>query len=168
MRNDPQSFQVVDPLLKYDAATGEIRWRVNRQGFRGIKAGDAAGSPHNAGYVSIRICGRAHLAHHIAWLLSFGVWPSLEIDHKNGVRNDNRLENLRIATRAQRQFNMKTRCNSVSGTKGVSLNKSTSGWQARRQGAGRKLVRTFPTMEEARRAVVCFRDSLHGEYARSA
>lgn len=59
-----------------------------------IRAGDRAGSTKN-GYVIIRINGRGYRAHRLAWLYVYGQWPTLMIDHINGKRSDNRIENLR-------------------------------------------------------------------------
>ncbi len=38
---------------------------------------------------------------HIIWFLEWGIWPTKEIDHENRVRDDNRIENLRLTTRRE-------------------------------------------------------------------
>jgi hypothetical protein len=50
------------------------------------------------------IDGVHYLAHHLAWYYLFAEWPD-EIDHKNGLRGDNRLDNLRVARRFQNNGN---------------------------------------------------------------
>lgn len=80
-------------LLSYDADTGEFT-RIVDCGNR--KAGEIAGADSH-GYVVIRIDRKNYLAHRLAWFYCTGVWAVATIDHKNGIRNDNRLDNLREA-----------------------------------------------------------------------
>lgn len=79
-------------LLAYDPNTGVFTWRVNRTK---VRAGDTAGTINGPGYCCITIFRRMYLAHRLAWLYMHGTWPSGQIDHRNGVRTDNRVENLR-------------------------------------------------------------------------
>lgn len=60
-----------------------------------MKPGDAAGTVSKQGYLRIKVLGVNHAAHRLAWAFSHGVWPSHQIDHKNGDRLDNRIVNLR-------------------------------------------------------------------------
>lgn len=89
--------QEVRRLLSYDAETGCFRWNESRGR---VIAGEKAGRV-NHGYISIRVCGREHGAHRLAWLYVHGAWPEGDIDHINRDRSDNRIANLRQATRAQ-------------------------------------------------------------------
>ena len=84
-------------VLSYDEKTGAFTWRSYGRG---------AGSKHNQGYLAIRVDGRSHLCHRLAWLYSNGRWPAAQIDHINGDRSDNRLANLRECTNAQNAQNM--------------------------------------------------------------
>lgn len=81
-------------LLAYDPETGHLTWKVYRGGGA-PKAGERAGTNHGTGYIALRICGKAYKAHRIAWLIFHGRWPTHDIDHRNGVRSDNRIANLR-------------------------------------------------------------------------
>ena len=83
-------------LLSYNTDTGEFRWRVTRRGA--ARAGSVAGCVRHDGYVRIAIDGKRYLAHRLAWLYVHGELVP-ELDHANGVRSDNRLDNLRPATR---------------------------------------------------------------------
>lgn len=55
---------------------------------------------------------------------------TLDIDHINHNKLDNRKENLRIVTRSQNQMNLSKKSNNTSGTTGVYFNKSTNSWVA--------------------------------------
>lgn len=60
-------------------------------------------------------------AHQVAFLLETGDWlyPSLEIDHENGVRSDNRWDNFRFAVRLENGKNRKMSVRNKTGFKGV-------------------------------------------------
>lgn len=81
-------------FLQYDPKTGIF---VRRKG-RGARAGAEAGTVRRDGYRQIVIDRHTYLASRLAWFYVHGKWPSGEVDHKNGVRLDNRLANLRDVT----------------------------------------------------------------------
>lgn len=89
--------------LNYDPDTGIFIWKVAKQN---IKIGNIAGvfDKFN-GYIRIGINGKYYLAHRLAWLYMYNTWPKNHIDHINGIRNDNRIENLRDVTRRENQQN---------------------------------------------------------------
>jgi hypothetical protein len=60
-----------------------------------------AGCPNNRGYRRISINNRQYKEHRLAWLYIYDKWPRADIDHINGDPSDNRLCNLREATRSQ-------------------------------------------------------------------
>jgi hypothetical protein len=115
-------------LLDYNPATGRFTWRVYRGGSsprKGAVAGFDSG-----GYIRIKINGNTYAASRLAWLYTYGVWPSEELDHINLRKWDNRLANLREATRAENCRNGPTRINSTSGHKGVHWNKKLQKYSA--------------------------------------
>lgn len=93
----------VRELLDYDAATGQFTWLVTAS--RVATAGSRAGSMDRNGYIRISLDGRRYLAHRLAWLMTHGEWPRGQIDHINGVRNDNRIANLRDVSACENQQN---------------------------------------------------------------
>lgn len=87
----------------FDADLGRLRWKKSTS-IR-MRVGDIAGHRRTNGYRAICILGRLYTEHRVVWLINYGDWPSLELDHINGIRDDNRLSNLRLATRFQNMQN---------------------------------------------------------------
>tara|TARA_R110000868_G_scaffold23771_1_gene95082 strand:+ start:155 stop:727 length:573 start_codon:yes stop_codon:yes gene_type:complete len=94
-------------------------------------AGKVSGSNTQAGYREVTILSNKYLIHRIVWLLHFGGTIPDTIDHINGVRDDNRLINLRLATDAEQKQNMALYSSSTSGEMGVNWYKSYEKWHAR-------------------------------------
>jgi hypothetical protein len=112
-------------LLHYDPETGLFIW-VASSGCR-LK-GERAGSLHHSGYMNLWVNKKQYRSHRLAWFYVHGVWP-IEIDHINHIRDDNRLINLREATRQQNNRNASRRKDNTSGISGVSQFKGK--WRAR-------------------------------------
>jgi len=89
----------------FDYCDGNLYWKqsVNTK----IKIGQKAGYLKNDGYIQIRVNKKPYLAHRLIYLYHHGALPDypLELDHINRNRADNRLENLRIATKSENQLN---------------------------------------------------------------
>lgn len=113
-------------LLDYDPATGIFTWRVTRN--RNAIAGSIAGTP-DSGYIKIWIDCRQYRAHQLAWFYVHGEWVR-EIDHKNRIKSDTRLANLRPATRKHNSENRGLQRNNTSGVRGVTWNKKERKWSA--------------------------------------
>lgn len=120
-------FAIAANLLAYDAETGVVTRRVSLS--NSTKIGDVAGSPTKKGYIAISVAGEKHLAHRLAWLLHTGAWPQGQIDHKDGVRTNNAIQNLRDVSNRTNSENRKTPCNS-SGLLGVSWMTNARKWRA--------------------------------------
>jgi len=138
--------ELVRSILDYDPETGVFTWRVRDVSlFPAGKAspehkaavwnkrwpGTTAGTPGTGGYVLIAIRDRLYKAHRLAWLYMYGRWPIAFIDHINGDTSDNRLANLREATRAQNSQNRaKQKTATSSRYLGVSWVSSKKKWSA--------------------------------------
>ena len=134
--------------LEYDPTTGVFTWI--RPTSRCVKAGQLAGDVKKHGYLMIGFGGKRHLAHRLAWFYVHGVWPEHEIDHINRNRLDNRLVNLRCATRSENAKNVGARVKSSSGLKGVSWDKAHEKWRAQTRINGKKkYIGLFDTKEAA-------------------
>jgi hypothetical protein len=133
-------------VLSYNPETGVFHWRIALNGR--VRAGDVAGSTHASGYRNISIDKGRYQAHRLAWFYVHGTWPQSFIDHKDGVRSDNRIANIRPATRLQNNRNRPLYKNSTVSLKGV--RKLKKGYQARIQVEGRSIaLGAYPTAREA-------------------
>ncbi|UDL87989.1 HNH endonuclease [Mesorhizobium sp. PAMC28654] len=112
-------------LLDYDPETGALNWRVPR----GCRSGALAGTRTSEGYTQVEIDFRIYKSHRVIWLIQTGGWPKHHVDHRNGMRADNRWKNLREATPRQNAQNRRPCARNSSGRIGVT--KTASGrWQA--------------------------------------
>lgn len=118
---------LVRELLDYDPDTGVFTHTKSRFG---VTANSRAGTTHHLGYRTIYLLGKSYAEHRIAWLYVHGYWPIADLDHINRVRSDNRLCNLREATRAQNCQNQPIRSSNKSGVTGVYSHKLTGKWAA--------------------------------------
>jgi hypothetical protein len=95
-----------------DGDAGVLRWKIK---VRNINVGDIAGSVDSqTGYRKVAYNGKKYYVHRLIYMMLVGPIPDgYEMDHRNGVRHDNRLVNLRIATKHQNSQNVKKRDGTV-------------------------------------------------------
>lgn len=146
--------------LKYDKRTGVFTWKVQRGR---ANAGDVAGGVTH-GYVVIAICGTRYMAHRLAWLYETGNFPVNQIDHKNGIRNDNRFKNLRdvdVVTNAQNIGSTKRSMRST-GLLGAYVFKPRDCFVSYIRAGGKKInLGYFKSAQEAHRAYLRAKTDLH-------
>lgn len=151
-------------LLVYDHNTGLFVWikkpapRANR-----VKVGSVAGQLDPAGYIRIRIDGKAYWAHRLAWFYVHDNWPSGVIDHRDGIRANNAIHNLRVCEiRENIENQTKPHRDGSSGFLGVHHRKDTGKFSASIM-AKRKMIHlgSFPTAEEAHAEYVKAKRILH-------
>lgn len=156
-------------VLQYFPETGKFFWKVSTA--HRIKIGDEAGAKDHdeKDRVLIRIDRKLYLAHRLAWFYMNGVWPEGLIDHKNRDPSDNRIDNLRLATRQQNSFNSSGRENTTSKYKGVCYSSETrrkKRWLAQIEYDGKHThLGRFLTEAEAKAAYDAVAIPLHGEFA---
>jgi hypothetical protein len=127
-----------------------------------MSALSVAGGLSTCGYRRINIDRRLYQAHRLAWLYVHGRWPIVELDHINGVRDDNRLANLREATRAQNNQNLSQRSDNKSGHVGASFHKQTRRWKAQIQVGGQtRHLGLYATPEAAHDAYLAAKAEMH-------
>lgn len=150
------SLPVLSQRLRYEPDTGHF-YAIVSAGRR--KAGDRAGYADRLGYWKVAVNGRWVLAHRLAWALTHGEWPAGEIDHINGDPSDNRISNLRVATRSQNVMN-------TARGNGVCWHKGRRKWQALVKVAGKShYLGSFAERDEAEAAAIEAKRRLHGEFA---
>lgn len=138
---------LIKSSFTYDPNTGNLFWAT--QPASKIKIGDKAGTLSKKGYLTVKLLGKMHLVHRIIWLLSYGAWPEDQVDHINGIRDDNRLENLRAVSGQENQRNRRLSCKNKTGVSGVILLKSGQYRAVIRVCGILKHLGQFATLEEA-------------------
>jgi hypothetical protein len=156
-------------VLDYDPETGIFKWKVQRR--RCGQIGQQAGNKKPTGYRLIGVLGGLYWEHRLAWFYIYGVWPK-NIDHINGVKDDNRIANLRDVTPKENAHNTPVKEKSITRMSagnlpiGVLASKGNdTKWVAVISVDG-KHVRSgpFDTMEEAFETYMALKKHLHQGY----
>jgi hypothetical protein len=143
---DLPSQERLNQLFRYDRETGKLFWKerpledFRDTGKRSAEwmsnhyhsrfAGKEAGSAHHDGYVRCMLEGKHHMVHRIIWKMVYGHDP-VQIDHIDGDRSHNRLENFRDVSHQVNAKNRKLYESNTSGIPGVSFHERDGVWQAR-------------------------------------
>lgn len=144
----------------YDLATGDLfikgpfgRWKK-------------AGARTMRGYVIVSVCGGTLMAHRMVWQMFKGNLGHQDaVDHINGDRSDNRIENLRLADAAQNAHNS-LRAKPRSGVRNVVWCASSEKWQAGVTSRGvPHYLGLHGTLEGAAEVVRAFKEKHHGDFA---
>ena len=130
---------------RYDAETGLVY---------GLKNGNLIKTTDGK-YLYITLFDHTRLAqHHYAWFMVYGNVDFDELDHKNRIKTDNRISNLRISNRTHQQFNR--------GAKGYYFYKRLSKWMSRIQINKKNIfLGYFNTENEARQAYLIAKEKYH-------
>jgi hypothetical protein len=161
-------LEVLNRMFVYEEKTGDLIWKVDRTA--GTKAGDLAGYINRKGYRVIKVQGHLYMAHRLIWKINHGSIPDrAQIDHINGNKCDNRLQNLRLCSGSQNCCNRPANSRNKSGYKGVYWWKAKKAWRADVVARGKHFyLGTFATAELAHAAYRKAAAELHGEFARAA
>lgn len=153
------SPQRLRELVGYSEETGVFVWKVGRGG---AKVGAVAGAPTPYGYITFKVDGVNYQAHRLAWLYVHGKWPGPHVDHRNGVRSDNRIDNLRDVSRTVNNQNQRApHKNNRAGFLGVATTK-WGRYQATISAFGKKHnLGNFASAEEASAAYAAAKQQLH-------
>lgn len=156
----------VKQLLLYNPEIGSFTWLADPKMGR-KRRGTVAGVIANTGYRHIKIDQLKYMAHRLAWLVVHGSWPEFDVDHINGHLDDNRIENLREATRSDNCANRRLESFGVSGFKGVHWNKKLGKWQVGIKKDGvKKYLGLFTNIDEAKATYVAEAEKLFGPFSR--
>jgi len=91
-------------VLKYEPDTGFLYWKVSLSNC--VHAGDRVGGKTSNVYRIMNVFNKAYFEHRIIWFLYYKKWPTKPIDHINGIRDDNRICNLREVTDRENNQNL--------------------------------------------------------------
>lgn len=156
----PFTAEQARAVISYDADTG-LFTRINSP-----KQVVTAGWRDYKGYLKVEVLGKRVFCHRLAWLLTHGHWPDGEVDHVNGSKDDNRMQNLRVCTHQQNNHNQRARITNSSGVKNVSWHRKAGKWHVQvclnyqiHHGG------LFADISDAARAAVELRNKLHGDFA---
>ena len=184
MSIEDTSPEVLREILIGNADTGDLVWKKRDvkffehihdargpQWFCNVWNGKFAGRealPHitSSGYKYGRVLGKYTMAHRVVWALCHGSWPIMFVDHINGDKADNRISNLRLATRQQNTANSIQKVSTSSRYKGVSWCKRSGKWSSGITVSGRrKFLGYYDNENDAALSYDKAALAAHGEYA---
>jgi hypothetical protein len=159
-------------FVTYDPVTGIFVWLPRTGDDKGTRhfnqryAGTIAGGKAKH-YQLLKIDGVVYSAYRLAWLYMTGSFPAAMLDHKDGNKRNNAIDNLREATRSQNMANRPLRANNTTGARGVWQRKSGT-WYALVKDPSTKKSRYLGTFQTKENAVAARRAEelrIYGEFA---
>lgn len=123
------SQELLHDLFDYDASTGHFYWK-KRPSNRVTDLSKPAGG-YQSKYILIKVEGKQLPAHRLAWMYVTGEDPGdFDVDHIDGVRDNNAFSNLQLLTRKQNVSRKHKLAGGSSKYRGVSWNKYAKKWTA--------------------------------------
>jgi len=105
--------------LNYDPESGLLTRKIRTS--QNTRIGDVCGSHDHYGYIQLNLDGKIYKGHRISWFYIYGEWPD-NIDHINGIKDDNRISNLRSVSLKTNSENLRSaKSNNKTGFLGVSI-----------------------------------------------
>jgi hypothetical protein len=151
-------------LINYDPDTGVFTHKTQRGKTSSI--GEVAGCDKPDGYRYMSVEKHRYVAHRVAWLYYYGYDAPIFIDHINGIKSDNRISNLRLATSKNNNTNVGLKKNNKSGYKGVSYIEKRKKYRAQIFNGGKNYyLGEYHTAIEAHKAYCNKASELFGEFA---
>ena len=158
--NNLPSLNRLNELFEY--RQGNLYNKTNRNSRS--KKGEIAGT-YSGRYGNVFIDGHPYTIHRIIFFMNNEYSPEF-IDHINGNKHDNRIENLREAKRTDNQHNRALNKNNTSGAKNVYWSETKQKWCAGLRHMGKKIsLGVFDKLEDAIVIVTKFREENHGVFA---
>jgi hypothetical protein len=187
MNRDKISPEILRKIISYDPESGKLFWltrpvdmfndtigRTKEQAcpiWNGRFAGKEAFTAYDGcGYRMGLAFGVSFRAHIVCWAVHNGQWPLHQIDHVNGIRDDNRIINLRDVPQSENGKNQKMPSHNTSGKIGVYLSPTSGKWCAAiRVGRKKEHLGTFDTFEQAAsaREMAAARYQFHQNHGRA-
>ena len=158
-------MSITQTLVKelFDYRDGSLYWKVNKS--TRARKGKKAGCIKQRGYLETVINSKAYKNHRIIFLIFHGYSPII-VDHIDGNKLNNNIENLRAATSSQNLQNAKLSKSNTSGVKGVVWEKDRKYWKAQIVVNGKTIrIGKLESLELAQLVAQELRNKYHGEYA---
>ena len=125
------SLEKLNSILQYDHQNGIFVWK---------KTNTLAGKIRPSGYYQIGIDGKRYYSHRLAWKLFYNEEPPELIDHIDGDKTNNKIENLRASSKQGNAGNSKRNHNNTSGYKGVTWHNRDKHWVAQIRKNGKRVT----------------------------
>lgn len=156
------SQELLHEIFEY--RDGNLYWK-NSKGNR-VRPDRRAGTINDTGYLRVDLFGKHFRVHRLIYLMFHGNLPKI-LDHINGNKLDNRIENLRPATTYQNVWNSTKRRTNTSGIKNVCWDKKTKKWKVViNVGSKSHYLGLYSDINEAAQVAQQKRNELHKEFAR--
>lgn len=169
MSKDISDYERFSQRLSYDKETGIFRFLPKpdtsnfNKAWNSMYAGKVCGKPDSHGYLMANLITEwpkrePILLHRLAWFMVYGKPPQFNIDHLNGVRADNRIENLRDVKTTLNNRNTALTHRNTSGISGISWLKRRNKWAAKCMVDGKlHYLGEFVDIEDAKSVLSEFR-----------
>lgn len=153
--NNEVSIDLLKTKFDYNPETGII---TSKRGNKPV------GSDNGNGYLRIRIGAKLFYAHRVIYALYHGFWPTGLVDHRDGNKLNNKITNLRKASRGQNVANAANRARIYDCPRGV-IPKGRNFQAYITHDNKRRWLGTYSTAEEAHAVYCRAANELHGEYS---
>ena len=158
-------MEITQSLLHelFDYIDGNLIWKVDKS--RQVKVGDIAGHLDTFGYICVGIDNKLYKAHRLIYLYHNGYLPPC-LDHIDGNKSNNKIDNLRSASTSQNQMNIRLSTKNTSGTKGVTWNKKSKKWLVRVRAESKEhCFGYFDDKELAKSVAIDATNKIHKEFS---
>lgn len=142
---------------------GQLLWKNPTN--RNTPVGAVAGTWDHTGYFRTTVAGKKYKNSRLVFLYHCGYLPEC-VDHIDGSKTNDRIENLRPATKSQNNRNTKLRADNVTGAKGVSWDTGASKWRVSVWHDGKqKTIGRFSDIDLAELVAIEARNKYHKDFA---
>lgn len=171
-----EELDLIKSRIEYVHQTGLFFWKPDAHKGRNVFLNGMLIQGYDyRGYARVHIKNKVYLLHRLAYFFIYGLSDQLkDIDHIDGNPGNNKINNLRLSTRAQNIQNKKISKNNTTGVKGISFHKKERKYYATINGTvivdGKKkkknlYCKAFRCLSQAIKELKAKREELHGEFA---